>query len=107
MKRVGFILKVKQEKIEEYKEWHRNVWPEVVEALKRNGWHNYTLFMRPDGLLFGYFETPENFEAALAGMATEPASLKWQEFMKPYFEALDGKRPDQSMLELEEVAHHD
>ena len=107
MKRVGFLLKVREDKLAEYKEHHRNVWPEVLDALKRNGWRNYTLFMRPDGLLFGYFETPESFEAALAGMATEPASLKWQEFMKPYFEALDGKRPDQSMLELVEVAHHD
>jgi L-rhamnose mutarotase len=40
-------------------------------------------------------------------MAKEPASLKWQEFMKPYFEALEGKRPDQSMIELEEIAHHE
>jgi len=107
MKRVAFLLKVKEDKIEVYKEYHRNVWPEVNDALKRNGWCNYTLFMRPDGLLFGYFETPVSFAAALAGMANEPASLKWQELMKPYFEALDGKRPDQSMIELEEIVHHE
>ena len=104
MERVAFLLKVKQEKIEEYKEWHRNVWPEVNEALKRNGWRNYTLFMRPDGMLFGYLEAPESFEACLA---KEPASLKWQELMKPYFEELEGKRPDQSMLRLEEIVHHE
>ena len=74
------------------------------EALKRNGWRNYTLFMRPDGMLFGYLEAPENFEA---GMAKEPASLKWQELMKSYFEELEGKRPDQSMLRLEEIVHHE
>jgi len=107
MKRVAFILKVKEDKLEEYKEHHRHVWPEVLDALKRNGWHNYTLFLRPDGMLFGYFEAPESFEACLAGMAKDPASLKWQEFMKPYFEALDGKRPDQSMIELEELIHHE
>lgn len=107
MKRVGFLLKVKEDKLEEYKAYHRAVWPEVLAALSRRGWQNYTLFMRPDGLLFGYFETPESFEAALAGMSTEPASLKWQELMKPYFEALEGKRPDQSMLALEEVFHLD
>ena len=107
MKRVGFILKVKQEKIEEYKEWHRNVWPEVLDALKRNGWHNYTLFMRPDGLLFGYCEASDSFEASLAGMATEPASLKWQELMKPYFEALDGKRPFDSRCTTHSVRDGD
>ena len=107
MKRVAFLLKVKQDRIEEYKEYHRNTWPEVLAALSRKGWHNYSLFMRSDGMLFGYFETPENFAAALAGMATEPDSLRWQDLMKPFFEALEGKRPDQSMLELEEVFHLD
>jgi L-rhamnose mutarotase len=107
MKRVGFLLKVKEDKIAEYKKNHEHVWPEVLDALKRNGWHNYTLFLRPDGLMFGYFEASESFEASLAGMAKEPASLKWQEFMKPYFEVLEGMRPDQSMIELEEIAHHE
>jgi L-rhamnose mutarotase len=55
-------------------------------------------------MLFGYLEAPENFEA---GMAKEPASLKWQELMKSYFEELEGKRPDQSMLRLEEIVHHE
>ncbi len=107
MRRVGFILKVKEDKLEEYKLHHRNVWPEQLEALRRNGWHSYTLFLREDGLLFGYFETPESFQAALDGIAKEEVNLKWQEFMKPYFEGLGGNRPDQTMLELEEIAHLD
>jgi L-rhamnose mutarotase len=107
MKRVGFLLKVKPEKIEEYKKHHEAVWPEMLEALRRTGWHNYSLFMRDDGLLFGYFETPESFQAALDGMAKEEINLKWQEFMQPYFEALGGARPDQMMQELVEVFHLD
>ena len=85
MKRVAFILKVKDHRIEEYKEHHKTVWPEMLDALRRTGWHNYSLFMREDGLLFGYFETMESFEAALAGMAQEEINAKWQEFMAPYF----------------------
>ncbi len=69
MKRVAFLLKVREDKIEEYKEHHKAVWPEMLDALRRNGWHNYSLFMRDDGLLFGYFKTPESFQAALDGMA--------------------------------------
>src|SRR6266498_3960016 len=107
MRRVGFLLKVKQDRLEEYKQHHKAVWPEMLDALRRTGWHNYSPFMRPDGLLFGYFETPESFEAALAGMAKESVNAKWQELMKPYFEALTGGRPDQSMVELEEVFHLD
>jgi len=107
MKRVGFLLKVKQDKIEEYKAYHKAVWPEMLDALRRHGWHNYSLYMRDDGLLFGYFETPESFQAALAGMAQEEVNTRWQELMAPYFEALGGLHPDESMVELEEVFHLD
>lgn len=107
MKRIGFVFKVKQEKIAEYKAHHERVWPDMLEALRRNGWHNYSLFMRDDGLLFGYFETPVDFATALAGMGQEEVNLRWQEFMKPYFELMDAARPDQAMIELEEVFHLD
>jgi len=107
MKRVGFLLKVKEEKIAEYKQQHENVWPEMLEALRSNGWHNYSIFMRDDGLLFGYFETPDSFEAALAGMAGETINEKWQTFMAPFFEGIGGAHADESMVELEEVFHLD
>ncbi len=71
MKRVGFLLKVKADKLEEYKKHHETVWPEMLDALRRTGWHNYSIFAREDGLLFGYFETPDSFQAALDGMAHE------------------------------------
>lgn len=107
MKRIGFLLKVRPEKLQEYKEHHKAVWPEMLAALRRNGWHNYSLFAREDGLLFGYFETPESFQVALAGMSQEEINSRWQEFMAPYFENLGGQHPDESMLELEEVFHLD
>jgi L-rhamnose mutarotase len=107
MKRIAFLLKVKENKIEEYKEHHKAVWPEMLEALRRTGWHNYSLFIRDDGLLFGYFETPDSFQAALDGMAEEEINARWQDFMASYFEGLSGDHADQSMLELEEVFHLD
>ena len=39
----------KPEKIEEYKAHHKAVWPDMLAALRKTGWHNYSLFMRPDG----------------------------------------------------------
>ncbi len=107
MKRIGFLLKVRQDKIEEYKEHHKAVWPEMLDALRRHGWHNYSLFMSEEGLLFGYFETPASFQAALDGMASEEINAKWQDFMAPYFEGLGGALADESMLELEQVFHLD
>jgi L-rhamnose mutarotase len=107
MRRVGFVLKVRQDKLAEYKEHHQRVWPEMLAALRRTGWHNYSLFLRDDGLLFGYLETPEGFQAALAGMAQEEINARWQELMAPYFENLSGAHADESMVQLEEVFHLD
>lgn len=106
MQRVGFILKVKEELINEYRRRHAEVWPEMLDALRRNGWHNYTLFMRDDGMLFGYFETPESFGAALDGMSTEEVNERWQAEMAPFFEGTGG-HADEMMQELVEVFHLD
>ena len=102
MERVCFLLKVKKEKIEEYKERHRNVWPDMLQALHETGWHNYSIFLRDDGLFVGYFETP-NYEQALAGMAKREVNARWQAEMQEFFEALDGGRPDEHFQRLEQV----
>lgn len=107
MTRVGFLLKVREEYISEYKVHHKNVWSEMKNALSKNGWGNYSLFIRPDGLLFGYFEAKESFKDSLKGMESEKVNTDWQELMSPYFEILEGSTPDQSMLELEEIFHLD
>jgi len=107
VKRVAFILKVKHDKLAEYKAHHKQVWPEMLDALRRTGWHNYSLFLRDDGLLFGYFEAEESFQASLDGMTREEVNQRWQDFMAPYFEGLGGAHADQNMQELEEVFHLD
>jgi L-rhamnose mutarotase len=106
MKRVGFVCKVKEARIEEYKKHHRQVWPEMLDALRRTGWHNYSLFMRKDGLMFGYFETPQSYNAASEAIANEEISIKWHEFMLPFFET--GEQGQSAFeIELEEVFHLD
>jgi L-rhamnose mutarotase len=107
MPRAAFVLKVRQDKIEEYKARHTSVWPEMLDALRRNGWHNYSLFLHDGGFLFGYFETPESLQAAVAGMSTEEVNARWQDFMAPYFESLDGVHADEQMRPLAEVFHLD
>jgi L-rhamnose mutarotase len=106
VQRIGFVLKVRKDRLEDYRARHREVWPEMLAALRETGWHNYTLFLREDGMLFGYLETPD-FEAARAGMALKEVNARWQAEMGPFFEALDGQRPDEEMKPLEEVFHLD
>ena len=105
MHRVCFILQVRPERLAEYKERHREVWPEMREALSSTGWRNYSLFLRDDGLLIGYLETPD-FQAALKGMEALEVNRRWQKEMVPFFTALAG-RPDENMAPLEEVFHLD
>jgi len=78
----------------------------MLDALSRTGWHNYTLFMRSDGTLFGYFETAESFAAALDGMSREEVNDRWQAEMAPFFEGTGGAA-DTMMEELVEVFHLD
>lgn len=104
--RVGFILKVRADLIEDYRQRHREVWPEMLAALSKNGWHNYSLFIRDDGTLFGYFETPGSFADALEGMSGEEVNARWQTTMAPFFEGT-GQEADRMMEELVEVFHLD
>ncbi len=104
MRRVCFQLKVKAERIAEYRERHCAVWAEMLEALHESGWHNYSLFMREDGLLIGYFETT-SLPSALAAMEKTDINRRWQAEMADFFEDLRDRRPDQGFLELEEIFH--
>ena len=102
MERVGFLLKVRSDRMDEYRQQHESVWPEMLDALRRWGWHNYSLFLTDDGLLFGYLEAEESFQRSLDGMAAEEVNSRWQEFMAPYFEGIPG-HADESMTRLEQV----
>jgi L-rhamnose mutarotase len=102
-RRVCFQLQVKPERLAEYRERHAAVWPDMLRALEATGWHNYSLFVRDDGLLIGYFET-ESLEAARAGMAATEVNARWQAEMGEFFVDLEGA-PDQGFLELTEVFH--
>ncbi len=106
MPRVCFLLKVKTDRLDEYKRRHERVWPEMLDALSRTGWRNYSLFLREDGLLIGYLEC-DDFQKCLDGMSREPINEKWQREMSPFFEKLEGQRPDQAMFTLPEVFHLD
>ena len=102
--RVCFQLQVRPDRVEEYRSRHAEVWPEMLRALADTGWHNYSLFLREDGLLIGYVETPSIAEAQ-AGMALTEVNTRWQAEMAEFFEDLEGRAPDEGFLVLEEIFH--
>lgn len=103
MQRIGFRLQLDASRLDDYVKHHKDVWPEMQAALTETGWHNYTLFLdRSDASLFGYFETPD-LQAALDGMAKKEVNDRWQAMMSEFFVSLNGSRPDEGFLRLEDV----
>jgi L-rhamnose mutarotase len=104
MERVCFLLRVRKDRLEEYRRRHESVWPEMRDALRRCGWRNYSLFLSDDGLLVGYVET-DDFQSAVECMQKQEVNAKWQAEMAPFFERLGSGAADTSLLRLAEVFH--
>jgi L-rhamnose mutarotase len=104
VERVCFLARVRPDRLDEYRERHKNVWPQMRAALAQAGWGNYTLFLTEDGLLIGYLETAD-YQAALVTMEKTEVNERWQAEMSEFFVA-DGP-PDQSFTRIAEVFHLD
>lgn len=102
--RVCFLLRLRPDRVDDYLTAHEVVWPEMLDALRGAGWHNYSLFLRPeDGLVVGYLET-DDFEAAQRRMAATDVNDRWQARMAQYFQ---GASADKQMQPLTEYFHLD
>lgn len=106
MPRVCFTLQVKPECLDEYRERHRQVWPEMRQALADAGWRNYSLFLRADGTLIGYLEC-DDFDAVRAAMAATEVNARWQAEMAGFFADTGGAHADEAMRALDEIFHLD
>jgi len=104
MNRYCFQLRVAPEHLDEYRRRHAAVWPDMLRALHDAGWRNYSLFLRPDGLLIGYFESDGSFTEVQAAMETTDVNARWQAEMAPFFVGLEGT-PDSGLLLLDEIFH--
>ena len=102
MERVCFQLQVKPERLDEYAQRHEAVWPDMLRAIADAGRRNYSLFLRDDGLLIGYYETDDDAESARR-LAADPRTAAWEAEAAGFFEALPSTRPDQGAPRLREV----
>jgi L-rhamnose mutarotase len=99
--RQAFVMKLKPGNEALYKQKHDEIWPELLEFLRRDGVRNYSIY-RHGLLLFGYLErdTPPP-----KGKPTDPVVWRWWEMMAPLMET----NPDFSPVQepLEEMFHMD
>jgi L-rhamnose mutarotase len=96
--RTGFVLHVRPDKIEEYVSAHRNVWPEMLDALRAAGIRNYTIF-RAGTSVFGYFEA-EDLDFAAAFLEAQEVNSRWQNAMAGL---LEERVPDGGPPALEQI----
>jgi L-rhamnose mutarotase len=96
--RSAFVLRVRPDKLDEYVEAHRQVWPELLAALRAAGIRNYTIY-RHGNEMFGYFES-DDLEAAAAYMEAQAVNARWQDAMA---ELLEERVPDAGPAALEEI----
>ena len=107
MKRYGMVVRLRPEKCAEYKRLHAEVWPEVLDMIKRCNIRNYSIYHR-DGWLFSYFEyTGSDFRADMARMAADAVTQRWWDLCKPCQQPLETDPPDQWWAAMEEVFHVD
>ncbi|MBG6055316.1 L-rhamnose mutarotase [Salinibacterium sp. CAN_S4] len=92
---------MKPDRLDEYRDRHLAISPEMLMAIADSGRHNYSLFLREDGLLIGYYET-ESDARSQAALRADPRTAAWEADMADYFVALEG-RPDQNSLRLTEI----
>ena len=96
--RSAFVLHVRPDRIDEYVEAHRQVWPEMLDALRAAGIRNYSIF-RAGTDVFGYFES-DDLEAAAAYMEAQEVNARWQDTMAGL---LEERVPDAGPAALEPI----
>ncbi len=101
MQRVAFFLRLKKDAGPDYDKAHREVWPEMLDLLKRAGISEYSIFRR-DELLFLTMHV-ENFDATWAFIENDPVNLRWQQAMSTYFAPLDELHPGERFPMMNEV----
>ena len=110
--RYGTVIGVKEEKIEEYKRLHADVWPDVLARIRECNIRNYSIYLRrlPDGnhYLFSYFEyVGQDFDADMARMAADPRTQEWWECCKPCQTPLPDRPEGEWWAPMEEAFHYD
>jgi L-rhamnose mutarotase len=108
MQRIGMVIGVKPEKIEEYKRLHAAVWPEVIAMISACNIRNYSIFMKePENLLFSFFEYHgTDYAGDMARMAADPKTQEWWAVCMPCQAPLETRNEGEWWASMEEVFFH-
>jgi L-rhamnose mutarotase len=107
MERHGNVIKLKPEKLAEYKELHANVWPDVLKMIRDCNIQNYSIYYK-DGFLFSYFEYHGvNYRGDMEKMAADETTQAWWKLTDPCQEPLETNKEGKWWASMEEFFHTD
>lgn len=107
MKRYGSVIKLREEKEEEYRRLHAATWPGVLAMIGACNIRNFSIYLK-DGYLFSYFEyVGDDYASDMAKMAKDPTTKEWWKLTDPCQEALETRKPGEWWASMEEVFHCD
>jgi len=107
MKRFGQVIRIKPEKLAEYKRYHAKVWPEILRKITECNIRNYSIYHK-DGLLFATYEyVGADQKADMDKMAADPKTKEWWAIVKPMQDPLETRAPGEWWADMEEVFHLD
>ena len=103
--RVCFQLQVRPDRLDDYRTTScARSGPTCSPRCTRTGWRNYSLFLRDDGLLIGYFEAADSARRARRRWPP-PRSTRGGRPRWPSSSPTSTVRPDEGFLRLDEVFH--
>jgi L-rhamnose mutarotase len=106
MKRFCLALDLKDDAslINEYEEYHREVWPEILKSIKDAGIQQMEIY-RVNNRLFMIMETNEDFtfERKAAMDEGNPRVQEWEKLMWKYQQALPGSKPGEKWRLMEKI----
>jgi L-rhamnose mutarotase len=109
MQRMGMVIGIAPDKIEEYRRLHAAVWPQVLARIAQSNIRNYTIFLRePENWLFGYWEYHgTNYEADIAEISADPETQRWWTVCSPCQIPLPSRAPGEHWAMMVSVFHAD
>lgn len=105
VQRMGMVIGINADDIQQYKRLHADVWPAVLKRLKQSNISNYSIFLRePENLMFSYWEyTGSDFEADMAEIAKDPTTQEWWKVCGPMQRPLDSRSENEWWASMEHV----
>lgn len=109
VQRLGMVIGVKAEKLEEYKRLHAEPWPEMNAALRAANVRNYSIYLRePENLLFGYWEyVGTDYAADMKVLGELSVTKRWLALTDPCQMPLQSAAEGEWWSTMPEVYHLD